>query len=181
MSAFYRLQLVDDDDAPVAVRLFEHDYDLGDKVWNPGEVADWSVLEFKLEGKELRDYMVTNATFRLFSGHLAQIIHEHKGERDAIQWLDVDLLNPLDGMSHPYYLLHFTEYRDVLDPEETVTAAGGDLIVKPVLHAGKVAERNIFSYQGGFEIVFVSEVLKEAIEEAGCKGVEFSPAPTSLS
>jgi hypothetical protein len=94
---------------------------------------------------------------------------------DNVVWLPVKVESSHGQV--PYFILHFKEFGDVIDPNKS-TFVGGRLF-KPHLAASKVGPRRIFGIQPLSPAAIVNEDVKQAITEARCTGIEFERCPCS--
>lgn len=124
-----------------------------------------------LEGP-LVDWAPSNLYSRLCSEKLRRILD---GFSDTLVWLPVQV-----ETSHgqvPYFILHFTEFADVIDPDKSTFVAGR--LFKAHLAASKVGQRRIFAIQPLSSAAIVNEEVRQAITEARCTGMEFEHCPCS--
>jgi len=80
-------------------------------------VPDWQTLHcsiIKIKGEGFQDYQMDIHGFRLCSQRMKDLFEANKSPEDKIQWLDVTAT--WNGETRPYYILHFYEDTDVLDP-----------------------------------------------------------------
>jgi len=134
--------------------------------------VDWLPLVARAEQGDLVDWAPSNLLPRLCSERLRQILD---GVSDALVWLPVNVETPRGQLR--YFILHFKEFADVIDPDKTIFAGGR--ILKPHLSASKVAQRRIFAIQPLSPSAIVDEGIMQALTEARCTGLEFERCPCS--
>ena len=138
-----------------------------------GEVVDWRPLRLELRDGVFSDYLASNLGCRMCSKKLKQVLQALASLDDELQWLEVEVRQGADR--RPYWILHFPNPPDVLNPDETVFA--GKCVVQPVLDRFKVDGHDVFSFPLGGELkLFVSKGVKQAIDAAGCTGLQYSRA-----
>ncbi len=170
MSSYFFLHLLDEGAASVAHA--EDDPDRDAALCEPGRVEEWCPLSLRLTGREAADYLANNAGARLCSPLLRDVIDEHLTPEHGVQWLDAAVVDR-SGQRKPYFVLHFTSHPDVLDERRSITARG-NFVVKPVIARSRAEAYHAFSFPGGSTRIIVSNQLKDAIEAAGCSGVDFA-------
>jgi len=171
MGEFYFLHVRDDPGAPVA---YGSDDPLRDELLvEPGRVDDWEDLKLVVQGGAPRDFLANNVGVRLCSDRLRTAIEGAKSGSDELQWLQAEVLDEL-GNTHTFHVLHFPRLPDVLDADRTIKSRGW-FVVKPVLARGRVGLHRVFSFPGGVTRTIVAKNVREAIEQAGCSGIDFAP------
>jgi len=145
-------------DLPQLVCLFEQ-----------GLVEEWPTLELSIAGQPV-DYLVNDASVRLCSPRLREVIDSNCGEHDQRQWLDAAVTTERSQVLE-YYVLHFPSLPDVLDPEQTLM--NGLMVVRPVISLRRAEGHRVFGFRWGGMGTVVARPLKLAIEQAGCTGVGF--------
>lgn len=175
MSEFFFLHLLDRDGAPVAYGVDDPDRD--QILAEPGTVDDWDALELEVKGGEPTDYLANNVGVRLCSARLRDVIEQQRCDDDRLQWLEVQVVDEA-GVKHPFFVLHLVSHPDVLDPQRTITARGS-FVVKPVLSGAKAVGHRVFSFAGATTRLVIADVVRRAILDAGCTGVDFAKVPVS--
>lgn len=141
-----------------------------------GPVQDWKPLTLELRDGEFADYLGSELGCRLCSDRLRSILQKHASPDDELQWLPVVVQQGTEN--RPYSILHFPNSPDVLNKEKTLFAGDTGFVVKAVFLPSALVNHSVFAYPGGGELsLFVSEPVKQAIEAAGCTGMELSVAP----
>jgi hypothetical protein len=117
------------------------------------------------------DWAPSNLLPRLCSEKLRRVLEGF----GRVVWLPVNVETPKGQVQ--YFILHFKEFGDVIDPDKSLYAGGR--LFKPHLAASKVGQRRIFAIQPLSPTAVVSEDVREAITEARCTGIEFERCPCS--
>ena len=134
-------------------------------------VDRWRLLELALRDGEFTDYLANDMGVRLCSERLRACIEEVRRERDAVQWLEAGVSDT--RQTRQYHVLHFPIDYPVVNESKSIMA--GPVVVKPVLLASGVRNRDIFALPNApGRTLFVSETLKDAILEANCTGMGFT-------
>jgi hypothetical protein len=175
LSEFFFLHLLDREGAPVAYGADDAGRD--QVLEEPGEVADWLPVELEVRGGDPTDYLANNIGMRLCSARLRDVVEQQRGDGDQLQWLEVQVVDE-SGVKHRYFVLHVPTHPDVLDPRRTIWA-GESFVVKPVLSRDKLQGLRVFSFAGATTRLVVADVVRRAILDAGCTGVDFAKAPVS--
>jgi hypothetical protein len=148
------------------------------------ELAFWENLETRRSASgwvpppasaqegDLVDLAPSNLLPRLCSDKLRRVLD---GFSDTLVWLPVNVETSQGRV--PYFILHFAEFSDVLDPDRS-TFVGGRLF-KPHLSASRVGLRCIFAIQPLSPAAIVNEEVKQAITAASCTGMEYERCPCS--
>lgn len=138
----------------------------------PGLVEDWEPLELVLREGSPTDYLANNLGVRLCSKRMRTAIEAASAGADQFQWLDAQVMDE-SGNVHTYYVLHFPTLPDVLDPDRTIKSRGW-FVVMPVIAGSRVGAHRAFSFPGGSSRMIVANDVRQAIEQAGCTGVDFA-------
>jgi|GEM_PF-5961141 len=136
-----------------------------------------SILEDSVDGEEaFEDYQAVLHGFRLCSQRMKDIFEEHKSPDDKIQWLDATVT--WNGETRPYYLLHFYEDIDILDP--VLSKWNPETKKYDALHMvyvrEKIVNHNIFSYPGSIVGLTVREFIVKEIKRQKMTGMTWEPA-----
>ena len=105
------------------------------------------------------------------------IVEANRADGDAVQWLPSTLTNE-SGETTACFVLHFAAAYDVLDNERTLFA-GGDFVVRACLDESLVARHRVLRLPRSVHSLIVEARIREAIESAGCTGLEFSRVLTN--
>ncbi|WP_405059848.1 hypothetical protein OG474_44960 [Kribbella sp. NBC_01505] len=65
----------------------------------------------------------------------------------------------------------------MLDPDQTVYAAGGRVIVKPVISPRLAARHRVFRLPKDVTRLIVADDVRQAVLAANCAGVNFETVP----
>ena len=83
------------------------------------------------------------------------------------------------GEEREYFILHFPIVSDVLDIKHS-TFFGKAQLIKPVFSLKKIGGHKVFNYDVcNFFSFFISEDIRNAIQEAGCTNLNISKVPLS--
>jgi hypothetical protein len=167
---FFFLHLLDREGIPVA--YVSDDPSRDHLLAEPGRVEGWQSIDLETTEGEPTDYLANNIGVRLCSAHLRDILEQYRAADDQLQWLDVQVVDTL-RVKRPYYVLHLQSHPDVLDPKRTITARG-DFVVKPVVSQSRVGDHRVFSFPGATTRLIVADVVRTAILDAGCTGLDFA-------
>lgn len=141
-----------------------------------GRVKKWKPLLLELREGEPVDYLANSLGCRLCSNRLRQILEANASEEDELQWLPVIVKHKFD--THQYSILHFPNPPCVIN--ESASILVDDFVVKPVLLRSAITVHAVFSYPNAGELpLFISDIVKDAIEAVGCSGIEFKLAAVS--
>jgi hypothetical protein len=119
-------------------------------------------------GPEPCDLLCSDLLPRLCSAKLRELLSV---DSQKLVWLPVSVWNGSDSLD--YFILHFTEFPDVLNEARTEYAGGG--ILKPHLDIAKLKGRKIIALNPLSLSWIVCETVRKKIEDAGCTGIEFEP------
>jgi len=144
-------------------------------------IIDWIPIHFSIfdnigEGEGFQDYQFDSFAFRLFSQRLKNLLENNKSPDDKIQWLDATVT--WNGETRPYYVLHFYEDTDVLDP---VLSKWDDKLKMPlalphVYIQERIDNHNIFSYPGDGTGLTVRAFIVKEIKKQKMTGMTWKPA-----
>ncbi len=175
MTPYFLLEMLDEDWAGVA--LGRDDPELDDILAAPAAVQDWVPPRMEVYSGELTDYLPSNVGMRLVSPKLRGAIDDAAGEA-GIQWLAAIVSDNGSNRVYDYFVLHLTGVLDALNLAESEMARA-DFVLKPVLDPAKLNGERVFIFSEGDQRVVVDDVVRRAIEAAGCTGVGFSEVPIS--
>lgn len=139
-------------------------------------VQDWSAPRLTIESDELVDYLPNSLGVRLCSRRMRDLIDANLGPSDIVQWLPTEVVD-IYGTSHDYLVLHLPGDDDVLNESRSIMA--GDFVVKPVIDARKVKDRQVFRLPEAMLTAFVSGEMRAKLADAAITGVHFETAPTA--
>lgn len=138
-----------------------------------GWVKSWEKMCLTLKGTRFADYLSSNLTLCICSEKLKGILEKCRSEKDALQWLDVEVVAP-DGQRRLYYVLHFPVVPDVLDRKRTIFSKEG-VLVRPIISMKAARDHEVFTYPGGGHItLIVSETVRSMIKAAKCTGLSYT-------
>ena len=143
----------------------------------PSPVLDWKPLSFTLRGGAFADYQANTLAIRLCSERLMDTVEANRADGDAVQWLPSTVTND-SGETRAYFVLHIAAAHDVLDKKRTLFARG-DFVVRACLDESLVARHRVLGLPGCVHSLIVEAQIREALESAGCTGLEFSRVLTN--
>ncbi len=123
------------------------------------------------------DYQPNSLAWPLFSERLKFVIEANLKGNEHIDWISCNVKN--GNEERPYFIIRFNKMLDVLDMQKTMFVQGTDHILKPVFAASKISSYNIFTKPSSHDlwkitsVLYISEVLKKAIQKAKLTGIEF--------
>lgn len=129
------------------------------------------------KSKILTDYLGSEL-FVTVSPKFMEILKEM--EPDYLEFYSADVFNTFDQETHPYWLVNVLETLDVMDREESdyepyPGGKGIETLDSLVLDHKAIGNRNVFRVFDLESDLFVSEKVKNKIEEAKMTGVIFTP------
>ncbi len=146
-----------------------------------GHIGQWQTPVYKIAGK-FADLLEGTDRALLCSPRLRQMIDQHRGERDVIQWLDVDVESK-ENQVRRYSLLHLPELLDVLDQEHSkiMEPAPDDesrYVAVPCLRRAAAEDHHVFAVMCppplfGVNGTFVSDEMRKAINSLTPTGILF--------
>ena len=143
----------------------------------PESVHDWIPISFTLKDGGFADYQANSLGRRLCSERLMRIMENNRADADRIQWLPCTV-TAHGGEERPYFVLHVPVHYDVLDKKRTLFS-GVDCVVRPCLDTPAVDGHRVFALPRCKVRLMLASVVKQAIESAGCTGLEFSRVLTN--
>lgn len=144
-------------------------WELIDGINSPEE---WPDLRFELGDGQITDLPPTDILGRLCSPKLVSVVSSFDAD---IMWLPVKLHKAANELG--YYFMHFRSVPDTLNKEKTVYVAGS--VFTPHLSLTKASQFPLFILHPRDSLTFVRQDVKNAIESAGCVGVEFEKVAAS--
>lgn len=131
------------------------------------------------------DYQPNNLAWPLMSSRLKSLVEANLTGNEQIDWIECKVKNGSE--ERVYFVLRFNQILDVLDLQKTMFVQGTDVIIKPVFSQDKVHKYNVFmaatpGYGQLWKItsgLYVSEVLKKAIQKAKLTGTDFGKTSVS--
>ena len=155
-------------DAPVAVGVRDRKRTL--TLATPCPVLDWSPPELTVVGPT--DFLANDLGIRLCSAKLRDIIETSRNDADHVQWLDAVVCDG-NGSSADYFVPHFPSPFDVLDPDDTLFAADGVTVVRPLISLERAGLHTVFTYTPyGVAVVIAADVRRKIVSSA-CTGIYF--------
>ena len=124
-----------------------------------------------------KDYQPNSLAWPLVSYKLKNVIEKNLIGNEAIDWISCRIKN--SGEERTYYILRFNKILDVLDVEKTMFVKGTNVIIKACFDLSKIRLFNIFTEPASNNLwkitstIYVSEVLKKAIQREKITGVDF--------
>jgi hypothetical protein len=141
-----------------------------------GLIEGWSAPRLELIGERFPDYLYLSYAYnnsRGCSEKLRDIIDKASSPEDQIQWLPFHIYSRDE--ERVYYLLHFVEVPDLIDWKASFQTGGR--VVKPIFNKAKLGKHRVFTYPTDNDgHIYVLPEVKEAIEAAQCKGLDFYAA-----
>jgi hypothetical protein len=134
--------------------------------------ASWVSPRTRAQDGDLLDWAPSNLLPRLCSEKLQRVID---GFSSTLVWLPVGVETSQGQVR--YFILHFPEFRDVVDPDQSIFLGGR--LYKPHLAARKVGPQSIFAIHPLSPAAIVNDEVRQAITEARCTGIEFEHVPCS--
>jgi hypothetical protein len=143
-------------------------------------VSGWEDLEFDVEGGPSGDALPASVAVDLYSQRLRDAIESVLTERDEVQWLPARAPDQPGGSPRRRWLLQPLSGADAISTTQSTYApdfmreAAADLVtlMKPVFRREAVEGLRILKYPTGYRPI-VSKEVREAVESAGCAGLEF--------
>jgi len=127
------------------------------------------------KGEAFEDYQSVIHGFRLCSQRLKILLENNKSPVDKIQWLDATVT--WNGETRPYYILHFFEDTDVIDPvlsRWNPVRKAYDALPK-VYDREKIGNLNIFSFPQSFLGLTVRAHILSEIKKQKMTGMTWEP------
>lgn len=147
------------------------DYALWDLIESPQAEVLWRPLQLIASEGKLGDLPPCDLIGRICSQKLASVIRDVVS---VVTWLPVNISN-YTGV-HNYSFMHFPEIVSITDPYKS-TMAGGRILV-PYIVESLIEQVSIMALEPLANSVVITSRIKNAIEEAGCEGVEFIKLPS---
>jgi len=135
-----------------------------------GFIKDWKRPEFVLTKGEFSDYLNCDISWPLLSAESKNIITNFARNKNEIQWLDV-IVNQ-QGQYNTYFIPHLMEKPDVLDLKRSFFGPR-NILIKPVFDKSKIGTRDVFSHLKRRYALYVSDRLRQKIEQAKLSGYCF--------
>ncbi|UCA61685.1 hypothetical protein KB553_09135 [Chryseobacterium rhizoplanae] len=129
--------------------------------------------------KELwKDYQINRFAWPLMSEKMKSIFENNLTGNEGIDWIEAIIVAPNEQRT--YYIPRFNKKLDVLNMEKTMFVPGTDYTIKPVFSFSKISNYNAFTESSSknnhwkiTSAIYVSEVLKKAIQKEKLTGVSF--------
>lgn len=167
--------------------LFMSRHDIYDEFFfrkEDGPITDWSEQRYELraveEGTKLPeagfgDYQPEVRGLRLCSERLREALSSNKAASDLLQWLPV-LVRGQNDEERRYWVLHFLAVKDILCYDRSMYEGG---VAVPIIYLDKIGDHEVFASPDGNPLPFVvSERVRDALVNAGCRGLEFRKVKT---
>lgn len=146
---------------------------------------DKGILQVSDDLSELKhlwlDYQPNNLAWPLMSEKMRNVISTHLTGKEGLVWIKA-IVNGGNEVKE-YFIPRFLQKLDVLDEQKTMFVAGTAHIIRPVFSFAKIENYSIFfAPQDYWEItsgLYVSGVLKKAIQKAKLTGVDFEKTTVS--
>ena len=129
------------------------------------------------------DYQPNSLAWPLMSESLKSLIESNLLGNEQIDW--IECIVKKGNEERPYFILRFNKMLDVLDIQKTIFVQGTDHIIRPVFASLKVSAYSIFSKPSSHDLwkitsgIYVSDVLKKAIQKAKLTGMDFEKTTVS--
>jgi hypothetical protein len=129
------------------------------------------------------DYQPNSLAWPLMSERLKSVIEVNLIGNEQIDWIECKVKN--GNEERTYFILRFNKMLDVLDMQKTMFVQGTDHIIKPVFASSKISAYGIFSKPSLYDLwkitsgLYVSDVLKKAIQKEKLTGVDFEKTTVS--
>ncbi len=118
----------------------------------------------------LTDWVPAVDSVRVFSPRMADLVREHLGSRDEVEWLPASVVTS-DGVVHPHEVPHFLAYPDMYDDEATEWGPSG-LPTRWVLSRPTLDGLHFFARPRAAGPVIIADVLLGAMEHARLTGFD---------
>ena len=129
------------------------------------------------------DYLPNSLAWALFSEKLKKTFEKNLTGKEGINWLTAKING--NGEQRIYYIPRFNKMLDVLDTEKTkFNKVTGDVII-PHFSLVKVQNYSVFPQPASYGLwkitsgLYISEVLKKAIQKEKLSGVDFEKTRVS--
>ncbi len=141
----------------------------------PGPVEDPPTLSWTWAlAERLPDWVPTVDSLPAFSPRMADVVRDHLGPRDQIQWLNGVVINS-DAQHLPQEIPHFLDYPDLYDEDATTWGPSG-LPIRWVLSRPKLHGLRFFARYGSSGSILVDTTMLRALQSAGLTGFTTRPA-----
>lgn len=136
------------------------------------------VLYHSRENKQLTDLL--GSVYFVVTERMKNILEVL--EPQYLKFFAVTVITTWDKQKHPYYLVNVLETVDGIDLEQSDYDAymdglpGIDSMKKMVLNPTAIGTRQVFMLEGLYRDYFVSQNVKQALEQAKCTGMAFIPS-----
>jgi len=147
-------------------------YALWDLIETIESADQWGELRLILDDGVVTDLPPTELIGRVCSPKLVEVINQF---RPNVLWLPVILQR--GTTEYTYYFMHFVNVPDVMDHEKTVYAGGN--VFTAHISLAKAAHLPVICFRPLGKITFVRGDVRDAIQKAGCMGIEFEMIASS--
>jgi hypothetical protein len=136
-----------------------------------GRVDRWERPVLCLRQGTFTDFLSCNLIWHLCSSKMREIIEKAAGAALNVQWLPVEIRSD-SGERREYFILHMLEIPDVVDKGRS-TFVGNGVLIKPHINLRRAEGLKLFKLSRTNVGLVVSEDIKDAVQSAGCTGVDF--------
>jgi hypothetical protein len=142
-------------------------------------IINWQIIHCSIfdpiyKGEAFEDYQAVIHGCRLCSQRLKDLLENNKSSTDKIQWLDATVT--WNDETRPYYLLHFYEDTDVLDPVLSKWNPETKFYdARPVYVREKIGNLNIFSCPGDYLGLTVRAFIVKEMKLLNMTGMTWEP------
>jgi len=129
------------------------------------------------------DYQPNSLAWPMFSEKLKTTIIKNLTGKEGINWITAKING--NNEQRIYYIPRFEKMLDVLDTQKTMYVKGTGRIIKPHFSLVKVNSYNLFHQPATHNLwkitseLYVSEILKKAIQKEKLTGVAFEKTTVS--
>jgi hypothetical protein len=142
-----------------------------------GMIDDWKTIHCNLiQGGGFEDYQANAHAFRMCSQRLKYLFENNKGSDDRIQWLDATVT--WNGETRPYYVLHFYESMDVVDPVASKWNPETNFFdaIHPVFVRENIVNHNVFTIPGHSVMLVVKPFIVKEMKRQQMTGMDYGKA-----
>ena len=136
------------------------------------------LLYHSRENKQLTDML--GGTYFVVTERMKNVLEML--EPQYLEFFAVTVQTTWDKQKHPYYLVNVLETVNGIDLEQSDYDAYGDglpgidSMKKLVLNSERIGTRQVFMLKDLYREYFISQPVKEALEQAKCTGIECIPS-----
>ena len=151
--------------------------DIEDPLYHPRTAVEADQTHvFELRDIPYSDFLMSDIGWRLFSPFFREILDANKNTADGLRWCGANVINGAE--SREYFTYYFDCVADVLNPDDTIFAAGS--VVRPSFRQSEADTSRVLTIDEteGIGRMYVTEHVVMAAREARLTGVMFSKART---